>query len=203
VREALAERERLWAIAPHIIGRCGSSCRMGARTAPALAAAAGPVPLRPYGGSRKALPATQSVSLDRSSGRCAAQAGIYQGFVYSDCWVDDARLVVLNARDAADRGAQVRTRCPVTALNARGRGLADRNAAGHSSAPAPWSTLPGRGVAYGLWGSPGAAANQPHAAGARFAHRCALACSTMPSPISSSFPTGASFSPFPMSGTSP
>ena len=30
--------------------------------------------------------------------------------------MDDARLVVLNARDAADRGAQVRTRCPVTAL---------------------------------------------------------------------------------------
>ena len=32
------------------------------------------------------------------------------GFEYSDCWVDDARLVVLNALDAAERGADIRTR---------------------------------------------------------------------------------------------
>jgi glycerol-3-phosphate dehydrogenase len=43
-----------------------------------------------------------------------------RGFAYSDGWVDDARLVVLNARDAADHGAEVRTRCEVTALRRTG-----------------------------------------------------------------------------------
>src|SRR5690606_18921011 len=37
-----------------------------------------------------------------------------RAFEYSDCWVNDARLVVLNARDAADRGAEIHTRAKVT-----------------------------------------------------------------------------------------
>lgn len=38
------------------------------------------------------------------------QSPLTTGFVYSDCYVDDARLVVLNARDAAAHGAQISTR---------------------------------------------------------------------------------------------
>ena len=45
-----------------------------------------------------------------------------RGFEYSDGWVDDARLVLLNAMDAAERGAEVRTRCPVTAARREGCG---------------------------------------------------------------------------------
>ena len=39
---------------------------------------------------------------------------------YSDCWVDDARLVVLTALDAAERGARILTRCPCTAARRDG-----------------------------------------------------------------------------------
>ncbi|MGK4455965.1 glycerol-3-phosphate dehydrogenase, partial [Klebsiella pneumoniae] len=61
-------------------------------------------------GGRKRLPGTETIALARSpyGAGLAPRAG--KAFVYSDCWVADSRLVVLNARDAADRGAIVRTR---------------------------------------------------------------------------------------------
>ena len=68
-------------------------------------------------GGRKALPPTTRVKLD---GRMGLQPEVRRGYEYSDCWVDDARLVVLLARDAADRGAEVRTRCAVTRLAREG-----------------------------------------------------------------------------------
>ena len=97
VREALREREVLLAASRRTSsGRCASCCRT---TGPAarLAAPARPVPLRPSRRPQAPAADTQRSTCARS-GRRAAEAAIYTlGFEYSDCWVDDARLVVLNA----------------------------------------------------------------------------------------------------------
>src|SRR5579871_4822737 len=62
-------------------------------------------------GGRHLLPPTRTVDLTRDVvGRPLIPNRYRRGFEYSDCFVDDARLVVLTARDAADRGADIRTR---------------------------------------------------------------------------------------------
>jgi glycerol-3-phosphate dehydrogenase len=61
-------------------------------------------------GGRTILPATRGVDLARDPAGAPLRRGFGAGFEYSDCRADDARLVVLNARDAADRGAVIRTR---------------------------------------------------------------------------------------------
>ena len=62
-------------------------------------------------GGRHLLPPTRSVDLARDEvGKPLIPNRYTKGFEYSDCFVDDARLVVLTARDAADRGAEIRTR---------------------------------------------------------------------------------------------
>jgi glycerol-3-phosphate dehydrogenase len=62
-------------------------------------------------GGRNLLPPTRSVDLTRDEvGKPLIPNRYAKGFEYSDCFVDDARLVVLTARDAADRGAEIRTR---------------------------------------------------------------------------------------------
>ena len=61
-------------------------------------------------GGRKLLPATSTIDLARDALGAPLKGRYEHGFEYSDCWVDDARLVVLNALDAAERGAVVRTR---------------------------------------------------------------------------------------------
>jgi glycerol-3-phosphate dehydrogenase len=64
-------------------------------------------------GGRKRLPATRTVDLTREAMGAPLRGDYTTGFAYADCWVEDSRLVVLNARDAADRGAAImpRTRC--------------------------------------------------------------------------------------------
>jgi len=119
VREALSEREVLWGIAPHIIWplRFILPHRPGLR--PRWLVRLG-LFLYDHLGGRKRLPATQSVDLTRHPAGAPLKPQYTRAFAYSDGWVDDARLVVLNARDAADRGADVRTRCEVTALTREG-----------------------------------------------------------------------------------
>lgn len=63
-----------------------------------------------YIGGRKLLPATKKIHFNKSPLGEPLIDDIKVGYEYSDCWVDDARLVVLNARDAADRGANIMTR---------------------------------------------------------------------------------------------
>ena len=77
-------------------------------------------------GGRKLLPPTRSLDLTPRRGRQAAGArtASRSGFEYSDCLVDDARLVVLTARDAADRGAVIRTRTRAVEIRQRRRHLA-------------------------------------------------------------------------------
>ncbi|PIE13022.1 MAG: glycerol-3-phosphate dehydrogenase [Rhodobacterales bacterium] len=66
-------------------------------------------------GGRGILPATRRVDLRHDPAGAPLQDRFEKAFEYSDCWVDDARLVVLNARDAAARGARILTRHKVVA----------------------------------------------------------------------------------------
>ena len=64
-------------------------------------------------GGREILPGTRSVDLRSDPAGEALQAKYLKAYEYSDCWVEDARLVVLNARDAENRGAKILTRTKV------------------------------------------------------------------------------------------
>ena len=130
VREALIERERLLRIAPHIIRplRFVLPAYPGPRSALMLRLG---LFLYDRLGGREILPATRTLDLTTHETGHPLKRRYRTGFEYSDCWVDDARLVVLNALDAAERGAVVRTRTRVTRveredkwrliLNAEGR----------------------------------------------------------------------------------
>jgi glycerol-3-phosphate dehydrogenase len=110
VREALIEREILWQIAPHIIRPLRFVLPHHAGLRPAWLLRLG-LFLYDHIGGRVLLPPTRSVDLANDAVGRPLIAGRYtRGFEYSDCFVDDARLVVLSARDAADRGAEIRTR---------------------------------------------------------------------------------------------
>lgn len=114
VREALMERETLWQIAPHIIRPLRFVLPHHAGLRPAWLLRLG-LFLYDYIGGRKLLPATRSVDLVHDAvGKPLKPGQFTRGFEYSDCFVDDARLVVLTARDAADRGAVIRTRTRAT-----------------------------------------------------------------------------------------
>ncbi|MDE2410277.1 MAG: glycerol-3-phosphate dehydrogenase [Sphingomonadales bacterium] len=115
VREALTERERLWHIAPHVIWPLRFVLPHVPGLRPRWLLRLG-LFLYDHIGGRKRLPATESVELATHPAGAPLKPEYAKAFIYSDCWVDDARLVVLNARDAADRGAEVRTRCRVTRL---------------------------------------------------------------------------------------
>ena len=113
VREGLAEREVLLDIAPHIIWPMRFVLPHDRSLRPRLLIRIG-LFLYDHLGGRRSLPGTEAVPLRRHSYGRPLQDRIDTGFAYSDCWVQDSRLVVLNARDAADRGATVLTRCAVT-----------------------------------------------------------------------------------------
>ena len=119
VRESLSERERLWAIAPHIIWPLRFVLPHVKGLRPRWLLRLG-LFLYDHIGGRKALPATQTVDLRKHPAGKVLKPGFHTGFAYSDCWVDDARLVVLNARDAADRGATVLTQNEVRKLERTG-----------------------------------------------------------------------------------
>jgi glycerol-3-phosphate dehydrogenase len=119
VREALMEREVLWASAPHIIWplRIVLPHHRGLR--PAWFLRLGLFVYDTLGG-RKRLPATRNVKLRTDRVGKPLKPNYETGFEFSDCWVNDARLVVLNARDAAERGATIRTRTTVTSARDEG-----------------------------------------------------------------------------------
>jgi len=64
-------------------------------------------------GGRKILPATRTLDLTRDAAGAPLQGRFKHAYEYSDCWVEDAKLVSLNARDAAEKGARVMTRTRV------------------------------------------------------------------------------------------
>lgn len=108
VREALIEREVLLQAAPHIIWplRFVLPHHKGLRPWPILRLG---LFLYDHLGGRKILPPTRSVDLRRDVTGKPLKDEFIRGYEYSDCWVEDARLVVLAARDAAARGAEIRT----------------------------------------------------------------------------------------------
>ena len=65
-------------------------------------------------GGRKILPGAKTIDLRKDAAGRALQSKFQHAYEYSDCWVEDSRLVVLNARDAEARGTQVMTRTRVT-----------------------------------------------------------------------------------------
>ena len=109
VREALIERETLWGMAPHIIWPLRFVLPQTQSPRAAWVVRLG-LFLYDHLGGRKKLPATETIDLERSSIGDGLANRRGKAFVYSDCWVEDSRLVVLNALDAAERGAEVRTR---------------------------------------------------------------------------------------------
>ena len=113
VREALTEREALWAIAPHIIHPLRFVLPHVKGLRPRWLLRLG-LFLYDHIGGRKHLPATRSIDLHRHPAGIPLKAEFGPAFEYSDGWVDDARLVVLNALDAAAKGAEVRPRTPLT-----------------------------------------------------------------------------------------
>ena len=120
VRESLSERERLWTIAPHIAWPLRFVLPHVPGLRPRWLVRLG-LFLYDHIGRRRLLPKTENISLSKHPTGAPLKPEFTKAFVYSDCWVNDARLVVLNARDAADRGARVRTRCRVTALALDGK----------------------------------------------------------------------------------
>jgi glycerol-3-phosphate dehydrogenase len=112
VRESLLEREVLWGIAPHIIWPLRFVLPYHSKLRPRWLLRLGLFLYDNIGG-RKKLPPTRSVNLERDETGKPLKPEYKRGFEYSDCWVEDSRLVVLNARAAADLGATVepRTRC--------------------------------------------------------------------------------------------
>ncbi|MBV2142348.1 glycerol-3-phosphate dehydrogenase [Falsochrobactrum sp. TDYN1] len=110
VREALMEREVLWANAPHIIHPMRFVLpyhKGGVR--PAWLLRLGLFLYDHLGGHRK-LPTTRTLDMRTDPAAASLKPLFTKAFEYSDCWVDDARFVALTAHDAANRGAAIHTR---------------------------------------------------------------------------------------------
>jgi glycerol-3-phosphate dehydrogenase len=115
VRHALQEREILLNSAPHIIWPLRFILPHHKALRPRWLIRLG-LFLYDHLGGRKVLPGSWGVNLDRHISGEALKSEYTHAFEYSDCWVQDARLVVLNARDAKLRGADILTRTMCTAL---------------------------------------------------------------------------------------
>ena len=141
VRESLIERERLLAAMPHIswpmrfVLPYHPAMRFESQTPTSRLLAAvmpwmkGRRPawlirlglfLYDHLGGRKILPPTRTLDLRRAPEGAPLDDRFETAFEYSDCWVEDSRLVVLNARDAEARGARIRTRTELVSAEARG-----------------------------------------------------------------------------------
>ena len=163
VRHSLREREVLLRNAPHIIWPLRFVLPHHAGLRPRWMIRLG-LFLYDHLGGRERLPPCAGIDLRRHPGGGALKKHYRRGYEYSDCWVQDARLVVLAARDAHLRGADVRTRTECVSLARRGphweATLADGttgarstvSARGVVNASGPWigrRLVPGAGVGDG------------------------------------------------------
>jgi len=110
VRESLAEREVLLSIAPHIAWPLTFVLPHEASLRPAWMIRTG-LFLYDHLAPRSRLPGSRALDLAGDSCGAPLRPEFTRGFAYADGWVDDSRLVVLNAVDARERGATIRTRC--------------------------------------------------------------------------------------------
>jgi glycerol-3-phosphate dehydrogenase len=119
VREALIEREVLLNAAPHIVWPMRFVLPHSPEQRPAWLVRLG-LFLYDHLGGRKKLPGCRNIDLRRDPEGKPIRADFTRAFEYSDCWVDDARLVSLNALDAKERGATVMTRTAATSARRAG-----------------------------------------------------------------------------------
>lgn len=109
VAEALSEREVLLYIAPHLVQPLSFVMPHVPELRPRWMIRAG-LYLYDHLGRRTRLPASHGVDLGRSAYGAGLKASFAKGFVYADCRVDDARLVIANALAAREAGAEIATR---------------------------------------------------------------------------------------------
>jgi glycerol-3-phosphate dehydrogenase len=109
VREALAEREVLLRMAPHLVHPLRLVLPHGPGSRPRWILRAGLFLYDRLGGARS-LPGSQTLDLGRDPAGRPLLAGVQTGFAYADCRTDDSRLTIATARDAARRGAKILTR---------------------------------------------------------------------------------------------
>jgi glycerol-3-phosphate dehydrogenase len=154
VREALAEREVLMRIAPHLVHPMRFVLPAEAADRPAWMLRLG-LALYDHIGGRRTLPGRRVVDFRTDPTGAPLKPQFARGFEYSDCTADDARLVVANALDAAEHGAGIRTRTRVVradraaewtlALDVRGRRDV-ATARGLVNAAGPWLAAVAGGV---------------------------------------------------------
>jgi glycerol-3-phosphate dehydrogenase len=205
VREALIEREVLLRNAPHIIRPLTFVLPHENALRPAWMIRIG-LFLYDHLGGRERLPSSRGLDLRREAAGKPLNPILAKGFSYADCWVDDARLVVLNALDARERGAHILTRTSCTGARRAGRlwdaTIEDQfsrerrsvRARGLVNAAGPW-------VASFIDSALGLKRRQ----GLRLVRAAISSCaasSTGRKPTSCRMPTAVSSSPFPTSGTS-
>ena len=134
VREALAERETLLRAMPHISWPLRFVLPHHSGLRPAWLLRLG-LFLYDHLGGRKKLPGTRTLDLKRDPEGAPILDKYTRGFEYSDCWVDDARLVILNAMDAAQRAGPSPSTPPRRRTRLRDRiPRAHRRSAGPSAA---------------------------------------------------------------------
>jgi glycerol-3-phosphate dehydrogenase len=114
VREALIEREVLLRAAPHLVRPLRFVLPHHRGLRPSWLIRLG---LLVYDNMRlrQILPPTRQLDLSVDTAGRALHPQYRRAFEYSDCWVDDSRLVVSTALDAAERGAEIRPRTEVMA----------------------------------------------------------------------------------------
>ncbi|WP_444813499.1 glycerol-3-phosphate dehydrogenase [Variovorax gracilis] len=161
VRKALQEREVLLKSAPHIMWPLRFVMPHDPSMRPAWMIRIG-LFMYDHLARREVLPGSRTVDLKRHEAGAALKPEFKRGFVYSDGWVDDARLVVLNALDARARGAEIltRTRCISARRNAEGwtallegpEGQRSVRARAVVNAAGPWAEAFLRGVAHSAQG---------------------------------------------------
>src|SRR6476646_11812451 len=109
VAEALAEREVLLKVAAHLVWPSRFVMPHVPELRPRWMIRAG-LFLYDHLARRASLPGSHAVRLDEPPYSAGLRPALKHGFIYSDCRVDDARLVIINAMDARARGAEIRTR---------------------------------------------------------------------------------------------
>lgn len=119
VAEALREREVLLHAAPHLVHPLRFVMPQVPELRPAWMIRAG-LFLYDLLARRQTLPGSHAVDLARPPYNHGLQPALRKGFIYSDCWVDDARLVIATARSAAALGADIRPRTACSALRREG-----------------------------------------------------------------------------------
>ena len=148
VRKSLREREIVLAAAPHICWPLRFVLPHDAHLRPAWMIRAG-LFLYDHLARRRFLPGSSGVNLRRHPAGAPLEARYTKGFVYSDAWVDDARLVVITAMDAREHGATIltRTRCAklarsggrwIATLEREGGGTLEVEARAVVNATGPW-----------------------------------------------------------------